>query len=91
MRFRQKASKRTFLTREEADVLLGAPQACPVHVTALMIQSVLAEPEWTSRMTPPDLSAPTPKHPMLAPDLWAKVMPRGPRLLPGLIVGLVTG
>jgi TnpA family transposase len=35
-------------------------QACMVYVNTLMIQSVLSEPAWTSRMTPRDLSALTP-------------------------------
>lgn len=35
-------------------------QICLVYVNTLMIQRVLAEPGWSSRITPRDLSALTP-------------------------------
>ena len=49
------------LEEQETSVLaLHLLQACLVYVNTLMIQSVLAEPVWSSRMTPRDLSALTP-------------------------------
>ncbi len=49
------------LEEQETSVLaLHLLQACLVYVNTLMIQSVLAEPGWSARMTPRDLSALTP-------------------------------
>lgn len=49
------------LEDQETSVLaLHLLQACLVYVNTLMIQSVLAAPEWSSRMTPRDLAALTP-------------------------------
>jgi TnpA family transposase len=49
------------LEDQEVSVLsLHLLQACLVHVNTLMIQSVLADPAWSERMTPRDLAALTP-------------------------------
>jgi TnpA family transposase len=49
------------LEEQEASVLcLHLLQMSLVYVNTLMIQNVLAEPGWSSRMTPRDLSALTP-------------------------------
>ena len=49
------------LEDQETSVLaLHLLQGCLVYVNTLMIQSVLADPSWSSRMTPRDLSALTP-------------------------------
>ncbi len=49
------------LEEQETSVLaLYLLQACLVYVNTLMIQRVLAEPDWSERMTPRDLAALTP-------------------------------
>lgn len=49
------------LEEQELSVLcLHLLQICLVYLNTLMVQRVLAEPEWSTRMTPADLSALTP-------------------------------
>jgi hypothetical protein len=49
------------LEEQEVSVLsLHLLQICLVYVNTLMIQRVLREPDWSSRMTSQDLSALTP-------------------------------
>jgi hypothetical protein len=45
-------------------------QICLVYINTLMIQRVLAEPDWTQRMLPDDLRA-------LTPLIYAHVTPYG--------------
>ena len=45
-------------------------QNCMVHINTLMLQRVLAQPHWNSKLTPRDLSA-------LTPLIWEHVNPYG--------------
>jgi hypothetical protein len=56
--------------REIAMLCLHLLQACLVYVNTLMIQRVLAEPEWMSRMAIEDLRA-------LSPLIYLHVTPYG--------------
>lgn len=56
---------------QEASVAaLHLVQSCLVYIDTLMIQSVLAKPEWRARMTEADLRG-------LTPLTWAHVTPYG--------------
>ena len=56
--------------QEIAVLSLHLLQACLVYINTLMIQNVLAEPEWFDNMTPEDLRA-------LSPLIYAHVNPYG--------------
>jgi hypothetical protein len=56
--------------QELAMLTMHLLQASLVYINTLMIQQVLAEPEWNARMTPEDLRA-------LTPLIYAHVTPYG--------------
>ena len=45
-------------------------QNCMVYINTLMLQQILAQPEWSSRLGPRDLAA-------LTPLIWEHVNPYG--------------